>query len=339
MTEFENPMGTDGFAFMEFTSPDSDHLIRDFKKLGFTQIAKHPNRDITLYRQGDIQFLMNLEPSSKSTSYAKAHGPSVCGMGFRVQDAKAAYAYALKQGAKPFEQQDYPYLAIEGIGGSAIYLVDQDIDWQGSQQKAEGVGLTYIDHCTHNVHQGQMDVWYNFYERIFNFREIRYFDIKGKMTGLISRALTSPCGKIRIPLNEGTDANSQIEEFLRDYNGEGIQHIALGSDDIYHSTESLRNLGIEFLDVPDTYYDMIKPRVPWHEENVPRLMKNKILLDGDKEPVGGLLLQLFTHNMLGPVFFEIIQRKGNQGFGEGNFRALFEAIERDQIERGVIKEA
>lgn len=348
MTQFyDNPMGTDGFVFLEYCELEPQFLAQDFQNLGFTAVAKHCNKNITLYQQGDIWFFLNHEPNSPAQAFAKLHGPSVCAMGFRVQDAQAAFKRAVELGAKPFQGDGLVTVpAIYGIGDSLIYFVDakgteiihgQDfIAIPGVAAKPAGVGLSYLDHVTHNVHRGQLNVWAGFYERLFNFREIRYFDIQGQVTGLKSRAMTSPCGKIRIPINESSDDKSQIEEFLQAFNGEGIQHIALGSIDIYRSVLQLRRQSIKFLDVPDTYYEMIDKRVPWHQENVPALHEHQILLDGTKTPEGGLLLQIFTENMLGPVFFEIIQRKGNEGFGEGNFKALFEAIERDQIRRGVL---
>ncbi|MBS0358295.1 MAG: 4-hydroxyphenylpyruvate dioxygenase [Proteobacteria bacterium] len=349
-TQIDNPMGLDGFEFVEFAAPDPSALVHDFTELGFIPVAKHRSKNVTLYRQGSINFIINSEPGSEAEKFAKLHGPSACAMAFRVKDAKAAYERALKLGAESFPTQvnagELQIPAIVGIGGSAIYFVDRykeqtiyDVDFEPipHADNTYGTGLTIIDHLTHNVYRGNMDKWAEFYERLFNFHEIRFFDIKGKMTGLISRALASPCGKIKIPINEATDDQSQIEEYLHEYKGEGIQHIALATNDIYETIEELRENRIQFLDVPDTYFEMIKDRVPWHQEDVQRLQKNKILLDGTKTPEGGLLLQIFTQNMLGPIFFEIIQRKGNEGFGEGNFQALFEAMERDQMRRGVLK--
>jgi 4-hydroxyphenylpyruvate dioxygenase len=346
----ENPMGTDGFEFLEFTSPDPEHLAADFINLGFQAVAKHKSKDVILYQQGNINFILNKEKGF-AVNFAKQHGAGTCAMGFRVLDAKAAYAHALALGAEPYQSpkgsNELNIPAICGIGGTVIYLIDKygtntiyETDFEllpgQSYNSTPGNGLTYIDHVTHNVHRGQMDVWANFYQKLFNFKEIRYFDIEGKLTGLISRAMTSPCGKIRIPLNEGTDDRSQIEEFLREFNGEGIQHIALGTKDIYSSVQELQHNGINFLDVPDTYYEMLDARVKNHNERTEELHKLRILVDGAPTKGQGLLLQIFTENMLGPVFFEIIQRKGNEGFGEGNFQALFESIERDQIKRGVL---
>jgi 4-hydroxyphenylpyruvate dioxygenase len=344
-------MGTDGFEFIEFTAPEPKLLHDLFKRMGFIPIAKHRQRDITLYRQNEVNFLVNGAPDSFAADFAAKHGPSACGFAIRVRDAEAAQARALEHGAKRVAKADTAALdtpAIEGIGGSMLYLVDQygdkstyaadyeALDGQGVDAKPPGVGLSYIDHLTHNVGKGEMDTWADYYERLFNFQEIRYFDIKGKQTGLTSRAMTSPDGKVRIPLNESADDKSQIAEFLRDYNGEGIQHIALFTDNIYTTIESMRDNGVRFLDTPDTYYAMVDERVPNHGEDLERMQRDGILIDADEETRKRLLLQIFTENVIGPIFFEIIQRKGNEGFGEGNFRALFEAIERDQERRGVL---
>jgi 4-hydroxyphenylpyruvate dioxygenase len=347
-----NPMGTDGFEFVEYTAPDTKALGKLFESLGFAAVAKHRSKNVTLYRQGEVNFIVNAEPDSFAQAFARVHGPSACAMAFRVADAAAAFKRAVALGAKPFQGKVGPMElnipAIEGIGGSLIYLVDRygpggsiyDIDFKplpGANQAPKGAGLTYIDHLTHNVIRGRMDQWAKFYEKLFNFREIRYFDIEGKLTGLKSKAMTSPCGKIRIPINESTDDKSQIQEYLEAYKGEGIQHIALGSDDIYKTVEGLRARKVKFLKTPDTYYEMVNTRVPGHRENLARLKKNAILIDGAPTKDGGLLLQIFTDAVIGPIFFEIIQRKGNEGFGEGNFKALFESIELDQIRRGVLQ--
>jgi 4-hydroxyphenylpyruvate dioxygenase len=343
-----NPMGTDGFEFVEYTAPDVAQLAALFEQLGFSAVARHRSKNVTLYRQGEVNFIVNAEPDSFAQAFARVHGPSVCAMAFRVKDAAAALRRASGLGAKAVAGKVGPMElnipAIEGIGHSLLYLVDRygdrsiyDVDFvpiPGADPNPKGVGLTGIDHLTHNVHRGRMDHWAEFYERLFNFREIRYFDIEGKLTGLRSRAMTSPCGKIRIPINESADDKSQIEEYLRAYRGEGIQHIALGAADIYGTVERLRDRGVGFMDVPDTYYEMVGDRLPDHGEDLERLRRNRLLIDG--HPGGGLLLQIFTKTVIGPIFFEFIQRKGDEGFGEGNFRALFESIERDQIERGVL---
>ena len=349
----ENPMRTDGFEFVEYAAPDPELLRSLFSKMGFPEVARHKRKNVTLHRQGDCNFIINAEGGSFAEQFARDHGPCACAMAFRVEDAAAAYARALELGATSVKSDvadgelDIP--AIEGIGGSRLYLVDKyggagsiydtDFDFHSDWREREAAAasnLTYIDHLTHNVNRGRMGHWADFYERLFNFREIRYFDIEGKVTGLFSKAMTSPCGKIRIPLNESQDDKSQIEEFLREYKGEGIQHIALGSVDIIASVDTLRARGIPFQDTPDTYYELLDTRVPGHGEPSAELEKRRILLDGAPTEGQGLLLQIFTQNVIGPIFFEIIQRKGNEGFGEGNFKALFESIELDQMRRGVI---
>ncbi len=350
-----NPMNTDGFEFVEYTAPTAEgirQLHQLFEMMGFTAIARHRSKDVTLFRQGDINFLVNGTPYTHFEQFAKAHGPSACAMGWRVKNAPQAYAHAVSAGAVPFDAKpglmELRLPALYGIGSSVLYLVDRhgdgpslyDVDFRyfdGVDRHPKGVGLVEIDHLTHNVERGNMDTWSGFYERIANFRQIRYFDIEGKVTGLVSRAMTSPCGKIRIPINESADDKSQIEEFLRQYRGEGIQHIALSTQDIYATVEALRARGVQFMDTPATYYARIDARVPGHGEPVARLQALKILIDG--APVEGILLQIFTSTVIGPIFFEIIQRKGNEGFGEGNFKALFESIEDDQIRRGVLTDA
>ena len=352
--EFLNPLGTDGFEFVEYTAPDQagiQALKGLFSGLGFTEVAKHRHKDVWLYRQGDINFIVNAEPNSQAETFASAHGPSVCGMAFRVRDSALAVKHATDNGAKIFQGRVGPMElnipAVYGIGESTLYFVDRygdstiyDVDfefysdWKEKVAEHE-VGLYEIDHLTHNVKRGNMAVWAEFYENIGNFREIRYFDIEGKLTGLVSKAMTSPCGKIRIPINESVDDHSQIEEFIKAYNGEGIQHIALATDDIYQTVTDLKNRGLAFLDTPDTYYEAVNSRVKGHGESIEQLKDLRILIDGAPEK-DGILLQIFTDTVIGPVFFEIIQRKGNEGFGEGNFKALFESIEQDQIRRGVL---
>lgn len=350
MTENDNPLGTDGFEFVEYTAPDTRALASLFELLGFSPVAKHRSKDVVLYRQGMTNFIINHEPDSFAQAFSIVHGPSVCAFAIRVKDVGQAYDVLTEKGAEPHHGRIGPMElnipAIRGIGGSLIYLVDRyeeqsiyDVDFiaiENAPQNPTGVGLTDIDHLTHNVHKGRMDQWAQFYERLFNFKEARYFDIKGKKTGLHSRAMTSPCGKIRIPINEPTDRHSQIQEYLDAYCGEGIQHIALATDDIYSTIESLREKGMTFMTVPNSYYDMLAERIPEHGEDLERLQKNRILIDGNPRDGQGILLQIFTETVIGPIFFEIIQRKGNEGFGEGNFQALFESIERDQMKRGVI---
>ena len=358
---WDNPVGTDGFEFIEYTAPDPKALGKLFERMGFTAIARHRHKDVTLYRQGTINFIVNAEPDSFAQRFARLHGPSICAIAFRVQDAAKAYRHALERGAWGNDHKTGPMElnipAIKGIGDSLIYFVDRwrgkngaapgsigdisiyDVDFEpipGAEQNPVGNGLTYIDHLTHNVHRGRMNEWAEFYERLFNFREIRYFDIEGKVTGVKSKAMTSPCGKIRIPINEeGLETAGQIQEYLDAYHGEGIQHIALGTNDIYGTVDGLRASNITLLDTIDTYYELVDRRVPNHGEPLAELKKRKILIDGAHDD---LLLQIFTENQIGPIFFEIIQRKGNQGFGEGNFKALFESIELDQIRRGVVQD-
>jgi len=341
---FENPLGTDGFEFLEYAG-DAKVLDQLFSQFGFTPVATHKTKDLVLYRQGKVNFILNREKGGQGGAFAKEHNGGVNAMGFRVKDAKKAYDGALKRGAKPADTKglslDFP--ALQTLGGAVIYLVDDTSFYDGQfnftgEKWPAGAGLTYIDHVTHNVHRGNMDVWAKFYESVFNFREIRYFDIEGKLTGLKSRAMTSPCGKIRIPHNESSDEKSQIKEFLDRFNGEGIQHIALGTDNIYETVEVLRKNGVPFQKTPDTYFEKVDTRVKGHGEDLKRLHKLNILIDGAPTEGQGLLLQIFTQDAIGPVFFEIIQRKGNEGFGEGNFKALFESIEQDQIRRGVLKD-
>jgi 4-hydroxyphenylpyruvate dioxygenase len=337
----DNPLGTDGFEFVEFTSPDPANLALQFETMGFVAVARHRSKEVVRYRQGDINFLLNMEPRGQVAAFRERHGPSANAMAFRVKDA----AKAVENRAGPMEL-NIP--AIEGIGGSLLYLVDRygsqeiyDVDFKPIPGAAEaeaknGVGLTYLDHLTHNVFRGQMGHWAGFYERIFNFHEARYFDIEGQQTGLFSKAMASPDGKIRIPLNESQDDESQIEEFLKDYGGEGIQHVALGTRDIFGTVETMRERGVTFQDTTETYYEGIDARVPGHGQNLQRLKADKILVDGAPQEGKGLLLQIFTENACGPIFFEIIERRGNEGFGEGNFKALFESLELDQIRRGVL---
>ncbi len=350
-----NPMGTDGFEFVEYAHPEPQALHDLFRAMGFSAVARHRTKAITVYRQGDVNYLVNEEPGSHGHRFVAAHGPCAPSMAFRVVDARAAYDRAVSLGAEPADPADgdkaLDVPAIKGIGGSLLYFVetygakgspyDAEFEWVAERDpRPEGLGLYYLDHLTHNVHRGRMGVWAGFYERIFNFRQIRYFDIEGKQTGLFSKALTSPDGKIRIPINESADAKSQIEEYLHAYNGEGIQHIACGCRDIYATIEALRAGGVAFMPSPPSiYYRRVENRLPGHGEPLERMERNGILIDGEGVVEGGMtkiLLQLFSANAIGPIFFEFIQRKGDDGFGEGNFKALFESIEEDQIRRGVL---
>jgi 4-hydroxyphenylpyruvate dioxygenase len=349
---YDNPLGTDGFEFVEFTSPDPLVLGRLFEAMGFTAVARHRSKNVLRYKQGDVDFILNMEPRGQAAEFRGAHGPSINAMAFRVRDAAAALRMALARGAREAKgvigPMELNIPVIEGIGGSYLYLVDRygaqeiyDVDFvpiagAAERERSGGAGLVYIDHLTHNVRRGNMQTWAQFYERVFNFRQIRYFDIEGKATGLLSKAMTSPDGKIRIPLNESQDDKSQIEEFLHDYRGEGIQHVALGTTDIYATVDRMRERGVQFQDTPDSYYEALDRRVAGHGEDLQRLRERRILVDGAPTEGQGLLLQIFTRNVVGPCFFEIIQRKGNEGFGEGNFRALFESLELDQVRRGVL---
>jgi 4-hydroxyphenylpyruvate dioxygenase len=356
---FENPTGLGGFEFVEFCAPEKGVLEPVFVAMGFTHVATHRSKDVHLWRQGGINLIANYELRSAAWYFAREHGPSACGMAFRVRDAHEAWDHLMAQGAEPVQVTTGPMElripAIRGIGGAILYLVDRypdengeglsiyDIDFEylpGVDKHPEGAGFKLVDHLTHNVYTGRMKYWADYYESLFNFQEIRFFDIKGEYTGLTSKALTAPDGKIRIPLNEeGEGGKGQIEEFLRQFNGEGIQHIALICDDLVACWDRLKSFGVPFMTAPpETYYEMLDERLPNHGEDINQLKMRGILLDGTTE--GGnprLLLQIFAEAQVGPVFFEFIQRKGDDGFGEGNFKALFESMERDQIRRGVLE--
>jgi 4-hydroxyphenylpyruvate dioxygenase len=362
---WDNPAGTDGFEFIEYAAPDPRAMGELFERLGFKAIARHRHKNVILYRQGGINFIVNAEPDSFAQRFARLHGPSICAIAFRVRDAKAAHERCIERGAWAYAGQAGPgelnIPAIKGIGDSLIYLIDRwrgkngaavgdignigfyDVDFEplpGGGDAASldppGHGLVAIDHLTHNVHKGRMKEWADFYERLFNFREVRYFDIEGQVTGVKSKAMTSPCGRIRIPINEeGNEKAGQIQEYLDQYRGEGIQHVALASADLYRTVDRLRAAGVNLLHTVDTYYELVDKRIPGHGEDVAELKKRRILVDGK---AGALLLQIFSENQLGPIFFEFIQRKGDEGFGEGNFKALFESIELDQMRRGVLSQ-
>jgi 4-hydroxyphenylpyruvate dioxygenase len=349
-----NPAGTDGFEFVEFAHPEPAELETLFKRMGYVEVARHKRQDISLWRQGRINYVLNREPRSHATRFAAEHGPCAPAMAWRVVDAQHTLNRVLELGGKEYtgldKSLDVP--AVIGIGGSLLYLVETygtkgspysaAYDWLGAvDPEPQGVGFTYIDHLTHNVMRGNMDTWYKFYNATFNFREIRFFNIEGRATGLHSRALMSPCGKIRIPINESADDKSQIEEYLKAYKGEGIQHIAVGTDDLYRATDSIAARGLAFMPgPPDVYYETSLTRVKGHSEPVDRMKRHGILIDGEGVVDGGetrILLQVFSKTVIGPIFFEFIQRKGDDGFGEGNFKALFESIEEDQFRRGVLK--
>ena len=362
-TTWDNPMGTDGFEFIEYAAPDPKAMGELFERMGFTAVAKHRHKNVILYRQGEVNFIVNAEPDSFAQRFARLHGPSICAIAFRVQDAKAAYERAIGLGAWGYAETAGPgelnIPAIKGIGDSIIYLIDRwrgkngaqegdignigfyDVDFEplpgvsgSAAVSPEGFGMTVIDHLTHNVHKGRMDEWAGFYERLFNFREVRYFDIEGQATGVKSKAMTSPCGKIRIPINEeGNDQKGQIQEYLDSYRGEGVQHIAMATKNLYETVDALQMAGVKLLNTSETYYELLPTRIPNLQEPIGELQSRNILVDGLP---GELLLQIFSENQLGPIFFEFIQRKGNEGFGEGNFKALFETMELDQMRRGVL---
>ncbi|MEE9322504.1 MAG: 4-hydroxyphenylpyruvate dioxygenase [Granulosicoccus sp.] len=365
MVTTDNPIGTAGFEFIEFAHEEPAILAKLFETMGFVAVARHRSKAVTLYRQGDVNYLINAEPDSFASGFAKLHGPCACAMAWRVADAKKALAHAVSLGATPVElprgEGELHIPGIKGIGGSHLYFVDKfkvnelsanttiydvDFNWLSeSDPEHEGFGLHYIDHLTHNVHRGNMDLWTAFYSDMFGFREIRFFDIEGRHSGLFSRALTSPCGRIRIPINESRDDKGQIEEYLSAYQGEGIQHIACGCRNIHESIKLLRENGLQFMPAPpDSYYERVDERLPGHGESLSMLRKNGLLIDGEAavdtlEGKGGItkvLLQVFSKTVVGPIFFEFIERKGDEGFGEGNFKALFESIEEDQIQRGVL---
>jgi 4-hydroxyphenylpyruvate dioxygenase len=349
---YENPLGVDGFEFVEFTVAEPGRLKAQFEAMGFSAVARHRSKRVLRLRQGDINIILNMEPSGQPAAFRAAHGPSANAMAFRVSNAGRALALAVERGARPVHGPVGPMElnipAIEGIGGSNLYLVDRygareiyDVDFipiEGAEAAARrnGVGLAALDHLTHNLRRGQLGRWAAFYERIFNFREIRHFDIEGRRTALTSKAMTSPDGKVRIPLNESRDDASQVEEFIRLYGGEGIQHIAFATNDIFAAVEAMRARGVAFQDTSDSYYERIDERLPGHGLDVERLKADRILVDGAPHRGDGLLLQIFTEAMVGPIFFELIERRGDEGFGEGNFKALFESIELDQIRRGVL---
>jgi 4-hydroxyphenylpyruvate dioxygenase len=348
-----NPVGTDGFEFVEFADPQPDRLEKLLVRMGYSPVAKHRTKNITVYRQGGINFILNAQPGSFATRFVSAHGPCAASMAWRVVNAKHAFEHAVKLGAEPYVGSDktLDVPAIIGIGGSLLYFVDRygagnspytaEFQWTSEPDpRPKGAGFYYLDHLTHNVRRGNMNKWFAFYTKLFNFRQIRFFNIEGKLTGLFSRALTSPCGRIRIPINESADEKSQIEEFLREYKGEGMQHVAVGTDAIYDATDRLAANGLQFMPrPPDIYYEKSFARVRGHAEPIERMKRHGILIDGEGLIDGRetkVLLQVFSKTVIGPIFFEFIQRKGDDGFGEGNFKALFESIEEDQIRRGVL---
>lgn len=344
----QNPIGLDGVDFIEYSGPVAAYFETLFQKWGFTEVAANPAQTIKLFRQNDINFILNTEPGTFATQFAKLHGPCISSTGFRVFDADQAFKAAVERGAKPYHGTDgekgaTPFPAVYGIGDSLIYFMDKKnmkklyteiFKIPAGKENPKGVGFTVVDHFTNNVPRGEMQKWCDFYTKIFNFREARYFDIRGEKTGLISKVMRSPCSKFAVPINEPSDGKSQIQEYLDEYHGSGIQHLAMLTDDITATLESLKSSDLQFLTPPPhTYYSMLKDRLPMVSEDLNRLEKNAILVDGDHD---GYLLQIFSKNIIGPIFFEVIQRKGHDGFGNGNFQALFDAIERDQKERGYL---
>ena len=342
----ENPLGLSGVEFVEFATPDVGYMDEVFLGLGFSKLRRHQGKDITLYQQNAINFLLNDEAQGPARNFSNLHGPSISAMGWRVGDADFALSEAVKRGARAVadKDKDLPYAAIYGIGGSLIYLIDRygegssiyatDFVQLNRPLYVPSKGFVAIDHLTNNVHKGTMADWVRFYECVFGFTEERYFDIQGKKTGLTSYALRSPDGSFCIPINEGDESASQIEEYLRDYAGPGVQHLAFLTEDILQSLDALDGSGIEMLDIGDDYYLKVFDRFPpKSDEFEARIRRHQVLIDGNRD---GILLQIFTKNLFGPIFFEIIQRNGCLGFGEGNFQALFESIERDQERRQVV---
>lgn len=344
MTNFEeNPCGIRGFDFIELSSPNPERLFEIFRDFGFSTLMKHEKKDIYYLNQNDIHILINKDPGSVSTTFSEKHGPAATATAWRVQNGQQAYEMALKRGASAPASKDYPIPAIIGVGGSLIYLVD---DWQDANrwhklgfqdlkqpEIHESKGFALVDHLTNNVYKGQLEPLAKFYKEVFGFTEVRYFDINGVKTGLLSYALRSPCGSFCIPINEAKDPKSQIQEYLDEYKGEGIQHIAFLTADMLKTMKKMENSSVETLDIDEDYYDTVFDRVPNVTEDREALKHYNLLIDGDES---GYLVQIFSKNVIGPIFFEFIQRKNHLGFGEGNFGALFRAIERDQERRGVL---
>lgn len=340
-----NPLGLTGIEFTEFATANTDFMHDVFMDFGFSKTQCFIGKDITHYQQNKIHFLLNAEKNGFSSAFTKAHGPAICSMGWRVEDASFAKKEAVNRGAKPANNTDLPYPAIYGIGDSLIYFIDAyegaDTIWDTDFVELKSPilnpdkGFIEIDHLTNNVYKGTMQKWADFYKNVFGFTEVRYFDIKGVKTALVSYALASPCGTFCIPINEGKGGNNnQIDEYLERYDGPGVQHLAFRTNDLVASCDSLCGSYIETLDIIPEYYDSIWQRVPWVKESKEKIKAHQILVDSQAHNT--YLLQIFTKNLFGPIFIEMIQREGDQGFGEGNFQALFESIERDQEKRGVI---
>lgn len=347
-TVYPNPCGIDGVEFIEFASTETTFFDTLFARWGFTSVARNADKAVQLFRQNKINFVTNCEPGTFAHQFAQQHGPSISATGFRFKNAKEAFKIAVERGARPYTgdaktkaYHDLP--AVYGIGDSLIYFVDDQNAAQLYQQafavgydqpRPKGFGFEMVDHFTNNVPVGEMQKWCDFYTQVFGFRETRFFDVRGEKTGLISKVMRSPCSKFAVPINEPTDKKSQIQEYLNEYKGSGIQHLAMITKDILVTLKDLQAKEVEFLTPPPTtYYQMLSQRVPNITEDLQRLEKNAVLVDGDHD---GYLLQIFSKNIIGPIFFEVIQRKNHHEFGEGNFQALFDAIERDQSERGYL---
>lgn len=337
-----NTIGLKGIEFVEFSAKESKNLDRLFTDFGFTYVQNHKEKNLFLYRQNQINFILNTERNSFGSQFSEKHGPSISAMGWRFENAKTAYELALKRGAKPCEKNDYGIPAVYGIGDSLIYFVDSEVlagDYSQlgfvKRQDIKEVpekGFQCIDHLTNNVQKGTMKEWADFYKNIFEFTEVRYFDIKGQKTGLTSYALRSADRSFCIPINEASEKKSQINEYLEEYHGPGIQHLAFLTHDILKSLKALEGSQIQMLDIKPDYYKEAFQRVPKVKEDKAEIQKRSVLVDGDEK---GYLLQIFTKNIVGPIFVEIIQRNNHLSFGEGNFQALFDSIERDQMKRGV----
>ncbi len=346
----KNPLNLNGIDFIEFSSSSPETLHKLFIEFGFSKIAKHKDKNIDLYAQGGITFLLNYEKTSLGYKFQSEHGPSISAMGWRFKDSQQAHDLALNRGAEECSSGDYQTQsggfvpAVQGIGGSLIYFIEPDADQNftyarfGFEKLQDPVlvpdkGFLLVDHLTNNVYKGTMEKWASFYKDIFGFVEVRYFDIKGEKTGLTSYALRSPCGQFCIPINEANEAKSQINEYLDDYKGPGVQHLAFLTNDLINSMNQLKGTSIEMLDIDPEYYKSVFNRVPNVKEDKSKIEELNILVDGDKE---GYLLQIFTKNLVGPIFIELIQRANHLSFGEGNFQALFDSIERDQMRRGTL---
>jgi 4-hydroxyphenylpyruvate dioxygenase len=267
-----NEIGLNGIDFVEFVSPEPAKLDRLFKDFGFSRIGHHKTANVDYYNQHDIHFFVNREPNSFATKFGQVHGAAISSMGWRVKNAKKAYELALGRGARPAPKGDFPWPAIYGIGDSLIYFVEYTPGFERYEkvgfaplerpEYVQDKGFLVIDHLTNNVQKGTMETWAKFYKEVFGFEEVRYFDIRGAKTGLTSYALRSPCGKFCIPINEAGEAKSQINEYLEEYNGPGIQHLAFLTEDILHSLDRLQGSTVKMLDIDDEYYSDIFKKIP-----------------------------------------------------------------------------